>query len=147
MPRKPVKRPKTEKRDSSRKRQVYSVFISHSSKDQFIAEAIAEKIEALGAKFWIDTKHLEGGDSTIQEIINAIDTCNEAIVIVSPDSITSQWVSFEIGVVRSKNKRITPLLHDTSPNDMAPMKDIAAIDLNNLNHFLAQLEKRIKQRH
>lgn len=43
------------------------------------------------------------------------------------------------------NKRITPLLYNTNPNDMAPMKDIAAIDLKDLDHFLAQLKKRIKQ--
>lgn len=132
-------------KSTKRQKVNYRVFISHSSKDQFIAEAIAEKIEAFGAKTWIDIKHLQGGDSTIQEIIRAIGACNEAIVLVSADSVRSQWVSFEIGVVRTMNKRITPLLYNTNPNDMAPMKDIAAIDLKDLDHFLAQLKKRIKQ--
>ncbi len=127
------------------KKAKYLVFISHSSQDQFLAETIAETIEALGAKTWIDTKHLQGGDSTIQELIRAIDACNEAIVLVTPDSVKSQWVSFEIGVVRTMNKRVTPLLYNATPNDMAPMKDVAAIDLKNLKHFLAQLKKRMKQ--
>jgi len=87
MPRKPTKR----------RRAKYNVFISHSSKDQFIAETIAEKIENLGAKVWIDTKNMEGGSITVQEILGAIDACHEAVVIVSPDSIKSQWVPFEVG--------------------------------------------------
>jgi predicted nucleotide-binding protein len=142
-----ARRPKRAgKHVGSRKREPYIVFISHSSKDQWIADVIAEKIETFGSKVWVDTKNMEGGGITVQEIINAIDACNEAVVLVSPDSIKSQWVPFEIGVVRTKAKRITPILYNTTPDDMAPIKDVTAIDLNNFNHFLTQLEQRIKQR-
>jgi hypothetical protein len=40
----------------------YLVFISHSSRDSWIARMMAEKVSALGAEAWLDVKDLEGGD-------------------------------------------------------------------------------------
>jgi isopentenyl diphosphate isomerase/L-lactate dehydrogenase-like FMN-dependent dehydrogenase len=145
MPIKSAKPPKIKKNIKSRQRQAYSVFLSYSSKDRFIAETIIDKLEAIGVQTWADTKSMEGGGITIREIIAAIDACNEVIVLVSPNSIESQWVLFEIGVARGKDKRTTPVLCNIDPNDMAPMKDVVAIDLNKFDQFLIQLQERIKQ--
>ena len=76
-------------------------------------------------------------------IIRGIDACQEAIVLISPNSVNSQWVSFEIGGVRAQHKRVTPILNNVRPDDMAPMKDIKSIDLNKFELFLAQLKRRI----
>jgi hypothetical protein len=134
------------KRERCAKLSPYVVFISHSSYDSWIAGVMAEKIESLGAKCWLDEKHLGGGGIIAEEIICGIDACDEAIVLVSPNSVRSQWVAFEIGGVRAQHKRVTPILNNVSPDDMAPMKDIKGIDLNKFDQFLAQLKKRIKPR-
>ena len=76
-------------------------------------------------------------------IIRGIDACQEAIVLISPNSVNSQWVSFEIGGVRAQHKRVTPILNNVRPDDMAPMKDIKSIDLNKFELFLAQLKRRV----
>jgi TIR domain-containing protein len=88
------------------------VFISHSSHDRWIAQVIAEKIESLGAICRLDEKDLEGGDVLVAEIIQGIDACNEALVLISPPSVHSQWVAFEIGGVRAQHKRVTPILNN-----------------------------------
>ena len=106
---------------------------------------IAEKIQALGADCWIDEKDLTGGDIIVEDIIKGIDACHEAIVLISPNSVKSQWVSFEIGGVRAQHKRVTPVLNNVKPQQMAPMQDIKGIDLNKLDQFLAQLKKRISR--
>lgn len=123
----------------------YVVFLSHSSLDTWIANVIAEKIQALGADCWIDEKDLTGGDVIVEDIIKGIDACHEAIVLISPNSVKSQWVSFEIGGVRAQHKRVTPVLNNVKPQQMAPMQDIKGIDLNKLDQFLAQLKKRISR--
>lgn len=127
------------------KRLRYVVFISHSSLDAWIAKVMAEKIEALGAKCWLDEKDLAGGDIIAENIIRGIDACHEAIVLISPNSVKSQWVPFEIGGVRAQHKRVTPILNNVKPLQMAPMHDIRGIDLNRFNEFLAQLKRRISQ--
>src|SRR4030095_5483680 len=87
----------------------YLVFISHSSADIWIAEQIAKQIKELGAEIWLDKKDLRGGDVLVDEIIRGIDSCDEALVIVSPASAKSQWVIYEIGVVSGQHKRVTPI--------------------------------------
>ena len=67
-------------------------------------------------------------------------------MLISPNSITSQWVAFEIGAVTVQRKRVTPLLNNVSPEAMAPMKGVKAVDLNEFDDFLRQLRGRINQR-
>jgi hypothetical protein len=106
---------------------------------------MAEKIRSLGVDCWLDEKDLEGGDIIPDEIIRGIDACQEAIVLISPNSLSSQWVSFEIGGVLAQHKRVTPILNNVRLNEMAPMKDIKSIDLNKFEQFLAQLGRRTSQ--
>ena len=107
---------------------------------------MAEKIKAAGAECWLDEKDLAGGDIIVDDIIRGIDACQEAIVLISPNSVKSQWVSFEIGGVRAQHKRVTPVLNNVKLQQMATMHDIKGIDLNSFDQFLAQLKRRISQR-
>jgi len=133
------------KSSKRQKRLRYLVFISHSSLDAWVAKAMVEKIEALGAECWLDEKDLTGGDVIAAEIIRGINACYEAIVLISPNSVKSQWVPFEIGGARAQHKRVTPILNNVKPQQMAPLKDIKAIDLNSFDDFLAQLKRRISE--
>ncbi|MDZ7343679.1 MAG: toll/interleukin-1 receptor domain-containing protein [candidate division KSB1 bacterium] len=143
MAKKTTKRNRKIARTGSRKR--YVVFVSHSSKDEWIARVMAEKIDALGAKTWLYEKDLEGGTVILEEIIKKIQGCDEAIVLVSFNSINSQWVIGEIGAVLAQRKRLTPILNHTKPDDVALLKGVAAIELNRFGQFLLQLKKRIKR--
>jgi hypothetical protein len=104
---------------------------------------MAEKIQDIGADCWLDEKDLAGGDIIADEIIRGIDAAKEIIVLVSPNSVKSQWVPFEIGAARAQHKRATPILNNVKPQQMSPMQDIKGIDLNGFDRFLAQLKKRI----
>ncbi|MBI3915190.1 MAG: toll/interleukin-1 receptor domain-containing protein [Chloroflexi bacterium] len=125
------------------KSSAYRVFISHSSHDSWIAKMMAQKIRDVGAEIWLDEKDLEGGDFIIGEIIKGIEASQEAIVLISPASIKSQWVALEIGAVLSQHKRITPILIHTNYDAMAPLKDIQAKDINKFDQFLIELMRRI----
>ena len=129
-----------------RQRAKYVVFISHSSRDNWIAGVMAEKIQALGMHTWLDEKDLEGGDVLVEKIIQGIAACDEEIVLVSAHSAQSQWVAFEIGAVRAQHKRVTPVLNGVNPEAIAPMRDVKAIDLNAFAEYLAQLKKRFVSR-
>lgn len=90
-------------------------------------------------------KDLAGGDVIAADIIRGIRACREAIILISPNSVKSQWVPFEIGGARAQRKRVTPILNNVKPQHMAPMQDIKCIDLNSFDQFLAQLKLRIWQ--
>lgn len=121
----------------------YRVFISHSAADTWVAQVIAEKIAKLGAAVWIDANDLSGGDYVSQEIITAVHTCDEAVVLVTPFSVSSQWVSAEIGAFLSHGKRVTPLLNHVERQAILPFQGVKAIDLNDLQRFLMELKKRL----
>src|SRR5215216_1616941 len=70
----------------------YIVFVSHSSKEKWIARQIAKEIEALGAKTWLDLKDIHGGDEIRRSIRRGIRASKEAIVLLSANSVTSDWV-------------------------------------------------------
>jgi hypothetical protein len=123
----------------------YVVFISHSSKDIWIATIIAEKVAALGAQAWLDEKALEGGDVILEEIRRGIDACQEAVVLVSQYSVSSQWVPFEIGAAWSQHKRVTPVLINIESEAIAPIKGIKAVSINHIDAFFVQLKGRIEQ--
>jgi hypothetical protein len=131
---------------TKRKISRYVVFISHSSLDAWIANVMAEKIQEAGAHCWLDEKDLAGGDIIADEIVRGIDSSNEVIVLISPNSVKSQWVHFEIGGARAQRKRVTPILNNVKPQQIALMQDIKGIDLNSFDRFLAQLKRRIAQR-
>ena len=125
----------------------YTVFISHSSKEKWIAKQISKEIEALGAKTWLDLKDLRGGDEIRRSIKRGIRASNEAVVLLSANSITSQWVIYEAGIADGQGKRITPILNNLAPDEaLAPLEGIKAIDLNEFEKFLVELAGRIKNR-
>jgi TIR domain len=106
---------------------------------------MAEKVSALGAVAWLDIKDLEGGDLISAKIREGLDACQEAVVLISPKSEGSRWVVFEIGAVWGQHKRITPILNNVSLDAIAPLKEVKAVDLNDFDRFLSELEKRIQK--
>jgi hypothetical protein len=107
---------------------------------------IAEKVAALGAEAWLDVKDLEGGDIVTDKILEGLDSCQEAVVLVSPNSVGSQWVIFEIGAVWGQHKRVTPILNNVSYEAIIPLKKAKAVDLNDFDRFLAELSKRVHKK-
>ena len=124
----------------------YTVFISHSSKESWIAKQISKEIEALGAETWLDLKDLRGGDEIRRSIKRGIKASQESIVLLSAESITSLWVIYEAGMAHGQGKRITPILNNIASDKVPPLQDIKAIDLNDFDAFLLELTERIDRR-
>lgn len=123
----------------------YSVFISHSSYDSWIARMIAEKITRAGAEPWLDVLKLEGGVEIRKEILRGIRACREVIVLVTPESLKSQWVSFEIGAAYALGKRVTPVLHYSRYDELKTLNSVKAVELGDIGHFRDELRNRIQQ--
>jgi hypothetical protein len=71
MPRARTKR-KTSPKSGGRVSPPFQVFISHSSHDSWIAGQIGKEIEALGARTWLDSHVIKGGDEVLKEIKRGI---------------------------------------------------------------------------
>jgi TIR domain len=70
----------------------YLVFISHSSKDRWIARQMAAIIERkakrYGVRTFLDEVDLEGGDRIPATIKANLHACEEFLILLSPQSVT-----------------------------------------------------------
>jgi len=123
----------------------YKVFISHSSKESWIARQISKEINGIGLKTWVDDTDLHGGDEIESTIKNGIHDTQEVLVIVSTNSVMSQWVFYEVAIAKVEKKRVTPILNNVGSDVIGPLKSIKNYDLNDFDKFLLELAKRAGQ--
>ncbi len=79
-----------------------SVFLSHSSKDKFFAGKLAETLTSNGVTVWIDEAEIKIGDSLLDKISTAIDAVDYVAVLLSHNSVRSQWVQKELQIAMTK---------------------------------------------
>ncbi|MDR0930321.1 MAG: toll/interleukin-1 receptor domain-containing protein [Clostridiales bacterium] len=70
------------------------IFISHATKDKPFAESLFVQLAEDGHDPWIDSE-ICGGQSIPDEISKALDASDYILVILSPNSIESNWVKTE----------------------------------------------------
>ncbi|MEM1295396.1 MAG: toll/interleukin-1 receptor domain-containing protein [Verrucomicrobiota bacterium] len=91
------------------------VFISYSSKDRQVVKWIDRELDERGFKSRMDVEFLEGGDDFAEEIRDRIANCDEMILVLSPNSLQSQWVTYEAACADMLGKRIVPVLLCVEP--------------------------------
>jgi len=93
-----------------------TVFISYSSKNREFAEKLATDLRASGVGVWFDQWEIKVGDSITQKINDGIHDNDYLAVVLSPDSVASDWVKKEINAAMMKelNRRsvfVLPILY------------------------------------
>ena len=94
------------------------VFISYSRKDLVFVERLAEDLKAAGLDVWFDLSGLEGGTRWGREIQGAIQQSQIFVVVLSPNSIESEWVEKEFMYANSLKRKIIPLLYQPCETPM-----------------------------
>lgn len=74
----------------------YHVFISYSSKDKIFASRLAADLQSQKLNVWIDSMELLPGDSLFKKVQFGIDQSYYFIVVLSPDSVSSNWCKKEL---------------------------------------------------
>jgi hypothetical protein len=76
--------------------QHYSCFISYSSKDQDFADRLHADLQNKGVRCWFAPHDLRIGDKTWDAIDEAIRLRDKLLLILSENSIASDWVEDEV---------------------------------------------------
>ncbi len=103
------------------------VFISYSQKDTDIARKLAKDLEKAGFDVWWDISDLKGGDAWIRAIQAALKASKYCLVILSPNSVESEWVEKEYTYAIGLGLKIIPILYKTCEVPMA-LANIQYID-------------------
>lgn len=92
-----------------------SIFLSHSHSDKLFVRKLASDLKKFGVKVWIDEAEIKLGDSLIEKIREGIDKMEYLAVILSPDSVKSEWVKKEVDVamnqeIEGRKVKVLPLI-------------------------------------
>ena len=91
------------------------MFLSHSSKDVEFTKTLKKDLEKHGVKVWLSEIEIKVGDSIPLSINDALDKCNYFAIVLSEDSVNSDWVKKElssafIGELEKRSISILPIL-------------------------------------
>ena len=82
--------------------QFYSCFISYSTKDQEFAARLHADLQDNGVRCWFAPQDMLPGKKLKEQIDNAIQIHERLLLILSTDSMNSEWVKTEIGEARKR---------------------------------------------
>lgn len=111
------------------------IFISYARKDSVEVYPIVDMLESNGLSCWIDKEGIESGSPEFENVIlDAIDSSEVFLHMLSPNSKTSKYVKDEYQYAADVKKRIvTVLLHGAidNPRVMFGFKTSDLIDIYN----------------
>jgi hypothetical protein len=89
-----------------------SVFISYNHRDEDFAERLALELARHDIKVWKDSWRIGVGDSLIQKVQDGLEGATHFCVIISENSLQSEWVKREItaGLLREIEERKVMIL-------------------------------------
>jgi hypothetical protein len=88
----------------SASRSSFTCFISYSTKDQDFADRLYAELQAKGVRCWFAPHDIKGDRKIHEQIDEAIRVYDRLLVILSQDSMSSEWVKTEIAHARRKER-------------------------------------------
>ena len=128
------------------------VFVSHSARDTWVARQIAREIGACGAEPFLDEAEIEVGEDFEEEILTFLNKADELVVLMTPWALERPYVLAELGAAWSRRIPIVILLQGMTAGEFQSRPGIPVflkkrdlIDLNDIDEYLTQLRKRVRQ--
>jgi hypothetical protein len=136
-----VRRKKTPKR---------LVFVSHSSRDTWVAQQIAREMTACGAEPFLDEADIETGAEFEDAILTFLSKAHELVVLLTPWALDRPYIWAEIGAAWGRRIPIVAILHGITPQELQArpgmpvlIKKRNLIDLNDIGTYLKELRSRV----
>jgi len=109
-----------------------TVFLSYAQVDRRYAEALAQALVTSGNSIWYDREIAAGADWDF-EIQNALRRASVVVLVLSPASLASQYVNYEIGSAISAGIPVIPVLVGDVESLPAHLRHIQAVDARGLD--------------
>jgi hypothetical protein len=105
----------------------HQVFISHSSRDTWVARQLAAHVEKCGASYFLDETDIEHGDDFDEALATAAERSDELLLLLTPWAKDRPYIWIEVGMFRARAKRIVGVLHGISTADISTDERIPAL--------------------
>jgi|SRR5215469_13846745 len=81
----------------------FDIFLSYRSADREAAQTLRNSLEARGARVWLDKDQIRPGNLFAEALERGLTTSRAVGLLVTPESLTSNWVKNEYYRVLSLN--------------------------------------------
>lgn len=92
------------------------IFVSYSKKDSDFVKKLCSDLKSTGFDVWMDREGIRGGDLWRPTIEKNLKLADKVIVVISPNSMASDWVKHEGSMAYAWEKEIIPLLIEHVPS-------------------------------
>jgi hypothetical protein len=93
-----------------------NIFISSSHRDAGVAKKFGAALEDLGVHAFNTDEELQGGDDWRKTVRAGIKRSDAVIILaVTPQSLSSSWMSYEAGLAETLGKQVMVLLPNKYP--------------------------------
>ena len=119
------------------------VFLSYTTADEDFAKQLGSHLSRRGCEVWDPSEQVFPGDNWLLKICEALKESNAMVVLLSPDSIKSEWVRREIEYAigdRNYEGRVFPVV--VRPTDEVPWI-LRKFQILRANNNPAEISKRI----
>jgi hypothetical protein len=86
------------------------VFLSYKHQETAFANELVQRLTAVGFQLWVDAEQLRAGENWRETINLAIKDAFALVVIITPDSKTSEYVTYEWAFAQGAGIKIVPVL-------------------------------------
>lgn len=97
------------------------LFISHASEDGEAAVSVTAEFETHGIATWLATRDIHVGTNYAEQIYEAILESSHVVVLLSPESVSSQHVQREVNLAIDKEKPLLPIVVSDNGDLMASL--------------------------
>lgn len=134
------------------KQKKYTVFISYTSEDFWIAKQIKLHVMACGADAFLFDLDSEIGENFDRRIKGQIERSKELFVLFTPNSKEKKYIWLEIGAAWMKGSKIIISLYGITETEFISdrnypnfLKSNNLLVLNKVDNYFKQLKKRVKK--
>lgn len=85
------------------------LFISYAHTDKWQVKQLVDILSQAGHQPWFDNQLMPGQDWK-QALADAIKNCEALVYAMTPESVTSEWCTWEVKQAVEQNKPIIPIL-------------------------------------
>jgi len=91
---------------SKRLQEDYRVFLSYSHADRDVARRLRDILDRSKIHYVVDDKDMEFGDAISERVEELLKGCTHYLLILSENSINSQWCALEYGIAKGQGNEV-----------------------------------------
>lgn len=119
------------------------VFLSYSVADKDEARAIFDVLEKNKVSVFLAERSIEAGQPWEGVVKQALKGCRNFWLLVTPDSLRSEWVITEWASAWALDKHIVPILFRCRPEDLPPrLRAYQCVDFHRVGDAVVSLQRK-----